>query len=84
MAIKKRKKGGVRWVGPAKLVAEAQFGSDTAGGDYPGGGGYHQAQPQHKPYKVVSSKKAAPPKKGNGKKKPVKAQPSTSAVVKKA
>ena len=30
---KKRKKGGVRWVGPAKLVAESQDSSGVGGGD---------------------------------------------------
>ena len=33
MAVKKRKKGGVRWVGPAKLVAESQDSSGVGGGD---------------------------------------------------
>lgn len=79
MAKKRKSKKGVRWVGPAKLVAESQdsaYGSGGANPDAgPQGGGYHvgssgmgftsgKQTSRSKP----AAKKTPPPKK-SGKKK---------------
>lgn len=67
---KKRKKGGVRWVGPAKLVAESQdssgYGSGdaskSAGGAFASGGPGVMGAKSGRP-KVKNGKKAPPPPK---------------------
>ena len=95
MAIKRRKKSGVRWVGPAKLVAESQASSSDS---YSGpSGGYHdaayqQAHPARKPIKTYPKKappkkdppKAAPPKKQPPKRQPPKKTTSQTSASKKA